>query len=358
MLIPNRKGTTLWLSWLALVTIFSLSQMSFASGYALDGSGKRRICVLSEPNPITYMSGHSARFRLLLQHFADHRDDTDQLQMVTADAVTPNPPTHCYQGKIPIHYAVAFRLPFYRALSLSFDITLKVFRVLFPFPKSKRFDLIHCSSPGTLLFSAILASRIYQIPLLMSYHTHIPIYARSYLPSPLNKWIEVLIWKWLKFMHSFADLTLVTSPQIAEEFARQGIPAKVWLKGVDTNKFNPKHRNVEMRNLMSDGHPEDCLLVYIGRLGKEKRLNEIRDMIEVMNSNGVPTRLCIAGGGPEEKELKKYFHGTPTVFTGMLHGKELSQAFASGDVFVMPSDSETLGFVVLESMASGVPVGK
>jgi sulfoquinovosyltransferase len=68
------------------------------------------------------------------------------------------------------------------------------------------------------------------------------------------------------------------------------------------------------------------------------------------------SRLCLVGKGPYEHELREYFSDTPTVFTGELEGTELNQAFASGDCFVMPSDSETLGFVVLESMASGVPV--
>lgn len=104
---------------------------------------------------------------------------------------------------------------------------------------------------------------------------------------------------------------------------------------------------------MTDGHPEDFTMVYVGRLGAEKRLKDLKPVLEKMGPN---TRLCIVGKGPQEAELHEYFKGTNTKFLGQLSGDELSQAFASGDVFVMPSDSETLGFVVLESMASGVPV--
>ena len=79
-------------------------------------------------------------------------------------------------------------------------------------------------------------------------------------------------------------------------------------------------------------------------------------ILERMNQHyQIPTRLCIVGSGPQDEELRDYFQGTPTIFLGRMDGLELSQAFASGDIFVMPSDSETLGFVVLESMASGVP---
>jgi len=107
--------------------------------------------------------------------------------------------------------------------------------------------------------------------------------------------------------------------------------------------------------MATGGNPDDLLLVYIGRLGKEKRLKDLRGVLEEMGKRHIPMRLCIVGSGPEEDELRRYFEGTPTVFTGRLDGIELSKAFASGDVFCMPSDSETLGFVVLESMASGVP---
>lgn len=311
---------------------------------------------MTEPNPITYTSGLSLRFRLLLKHFAEKCNNSHELEMITADGVNVEPPKICY-GNIPIHYTLSFRLPFYRLVSLSCDFTLKIFRVLFPFPRRKRFDLIHASSPGTLVFSSVLASRLYQIPLLMSYHTHIPVYARTYIPSPLNKLMETLLWKCIKFTHSFADLTLVTSPQIAEEFAQHGIPRTiVWQKGVDTTKFHPDHKDADMRLRMSGGNSKDLLLVYIGRLGKEKRLKELKGILEQMISDGIPTRLCIAGHGPAEDDLKAYFQGTRTTFLGVLHGLELVQAFASGDIFVMPSDSETLGFVVLESMASGVPV--
>lgn len=104
---------------------------------------------------------------------------------------------------------------------------------------------------------------------------------------------------------------------------------------------------------MTDGNPDDFLMVYVGRLGSEKRLMDLKPILEEL---GDGARLCIVGGGPQAEELHEHFAGTNTVFTGQMSGDDLSSAFASADVFVMPSDSETLGFVVLESMASGVPV--
>jgi sulfoquinovosyltransferase len=107
-----------------------------------------------------------------------------------------------------------------------------------------------------------------------------------------------------------------------------------------------------MRARLTAGNPESPLLIYVGRLGTEKRLRDLKAVLDRLPE----ARLAIVGKGPDMEPLQAHFAGTSTVFTGLLSGVELSQAFAAADVFVMPSDSETLGFVVLESMASGVPV--
>mmetsp|Transcript_896 Transcript_896/g.2565 ORF Transcript_896/g.2565 Transcript_896/m.2565 type:complete len:297 (-) Transcript_896:410-1300(-) len=187
-------------------------------------------------------------------------------------------------------------------------------------------------------------------PALMSYHTHIPVYAKSYIRMP---WGDKLAWLLIWAIHFWADLTLVTSPQMKEELICHGIQrVEVWKKGIDTERFHPRFRDDSTRQWMTEGHPDEFLLVYIGRLGAEKRLKDIRPILDRIPG----TRLCFVGGGPQERELREHFAGTPTFFAGQLSGEELSRAFASADAFVMPSDSETLGFVVLESMASGVPV--
>jgi sulfoquinovosyltransferase len=189
------------------------------------------------------------------------------------------------------------------------------------------------------------------IPLVMSYHTHLPSYAVNYLGFIPG--IEKFAWELLRWAHSRADLTLVTSPQMKKQLTAEGIPrVDVWRKGIDTERFDPKFKNAEMREIMSEGNPDDFLMVYVGRLGAEKRLKDVKPMLERMPN----ARLCLVGKGPQMEELEEYFKGTKTKFMGQMGGDELSQAFASADVFVMPSDSETLGFVVLESMASGVPV--
>jgi sulfoquinovosyltransferase len=202
-----------------------------------------------------------------------------------------------------------------------------------------------------MVFAALFYARVMCIPLVISYHTHLPSYAVNYLGFVPG--VEKMSWDALRWVHSRADLTLVTSPQMKEELVQHDIPrVDVWRKGIDTERFHPQFQNAVMRVKMTDGNPDDFLMVYVGRLGAEKRLKDVKAILDRMPN----ARFAVVGKGPQMEELQEYFKGTKTKFLGQLSGDELSQTFASADAFIMPSDSETLGFVVLESMASGVPV--
>lgn len=127
---------------------------------------------------------------------------------------------------------------------------------------------------------------------------------------------------------------------------------RVWPKAVDTTSFHPENRDPAMRHFLSQGEPDKPLILCVGRLSHEKRVSWLLEPARRLKG----IRVAIVGGGPAEEELKAAFAGTPTFFSGYLRGKELAQAYASADVFAFPSDTETLGFVAMESMASGVPV--
>jgi len=309
----------------------------------------RKIAMMIEPTPFTHVSGYSNRFKELLRYLAKAGDN---VEIVTTESEARIKSKHIELPSeihgYPIHHTQGFIFPLYNHIALTFDLPEMVGAQVIERLKP---DLIHVTSPGIMVLAALFYARVMRVPLVMSYHTHLPIYGRNYLG-----WIpgiEELAWKLIRMVHRRADLTLVTSPQMRQEFIENGVPrVDVWRKGVDTLRFHPNFKSDEMRTLMTDGNPKDFLMVYVGRLGAEKRLKDLKPILERMPE----ARLCIVGKGPQEEELKKYFKGTKTVFTGQLSGDELSQAFASGDVFMMPSDSETLGFVVLESMASGVPV--
>lgn len=305
----------------------------------------RNIALLIEPTPFTHVSGYSNRFKEMLRYLSKAGDHVD---ILTVDEKTPKEelPTESFGYKI--EHTQGFVFPLYDHISLTVDLPeMKGAKMM----ERKRPDLIHITSPGFLLYAGLFYARVMRIPLLLSYHTHLPLYGRNYLGFIPG--IEEFSWGLIRFAHTRADLTLVTSPQMKEEMEANGVPrVEVWRKGIDTVRFDPKFKTEEMRVKMTDGNPEEFLMVYVGRLGGEKRLKDIRPVLEKLPN----ARLCIVGTGPQEDELKEYYKDTKTVFTGQLSGDELSSAFASADVFMMPSDSETLGFVVLESMASGVPV--
>jgi glycosyltransferase involved in cell wall biosynthesis len=126
----------------------------------------------------------------------------------------------------------------------------------------------------------------------------------------------------------------------------------LWQRGVNAEQFHPNHYRDEMRYALSDGHPDDTLLIYVGRLSNEKQIDQIRPVLERVPG----TRLAIVGDGPERAHLEQYFAGTNTKFMGYLQGETLWQAYASADVFVFPSALETFGLVVTEAMAAGLPV--
>ena len=220
-------------------------------------------------------------------------------------------------------------------------------------------EILHVSSPSFLVFAGIVTSRLLNCPIVISYHTHLPVYAKNYYRTNSfframgPAFAEWLSWRAIKACHCMADLTLVTSPQMKAEFEANGIErVAVWRKGIDTDRFHPRFKSEAMRARLTEGHPEAPLIVYVGRLAVEKRLKELRRCLE----ENPGCRLALVGTGPATEELRAHFEGLPVCFPGQLSGDALSEAFASADVFAMPSDSETLGFVVLEAMASGVPV--
>jgi len=311
----------------------------------LNRNPPRKICLMVEPTPFTHVSGYANRFGEMLKFLAKAGDE---VEVLTVDSTTPQKELPTQAHGFPIIHTQGFTFPLYNQIALTIDLPeMKGSAIM----ERLKPDLIHVTSPGFMVLAAIFYARTMCIPLVMSYHTHLPSYAVNYLGFIPG--IEKLAWELLRFAHSRADLTLVTSPQIKQELIDNGIQrVDVWRKGIDTERFNPTFKDAEMRKVMSDGNPDDFLMVYVGRLGAEKRLKEVRDILEKMPN----ARFAVVGKGPQKEELEKYFKGTKTVFLGQRSGDELSQTFASADAFIMPSDSETLGFVVLESMASGVPV--
>ena len=210
-------------------------------------------------------------------------------------------------------------------------------------------DLIHVVNPAVLGLAGVFYSKTLDIPLLASYHTHLPKYLEHYGLGVL----EGVMWELLKAVHNQARLNLCTSTAMEGELSGHGIErVAVWQRGVDTELFRPELASREMRDRLTQGHPDAPLLLYIGRLSAEKEIDRIKPVLESIPG----ARLALVGGGPYQEELEQHFAGTNTYFAGYMEGEELGSAYASADVFVFPSRTETLGLVLLEAMAAGCPV--
>lgn len=210
-------------------------------------------------------------------------------------------------------------------------------------------DLIHVVNPAFLGISGVYYAKVMGIPLLASYHTHLPKYLKHYGLAAL----EGLLWELLKSFHNQAQLNLCTSTAMMEELSAHGIErVDLWQRGVDTEMFTPSLASEKMRSRLTQGNPNSTLLLYVGRLSAEKEIERIKPILESIPN----ARLALVGDGPHRQALEKHFAGTPTNFVGYLQGIELASAFASADTFILPSRTETLGLVLLEAMAAGCPV--
>jgi len=211
-------------------------------------------------------------------------------------------------------------------------------------------DLVHVVNPAVLGLGGIWLAKTKGYPLVASYHTHLPKYLEHYGMGML----EPLLWELLKAAHNQARLNLCTSTAMVQELREKGIQhTDLWQRGVDTDLFRPEHRNAAMRSRLLGGHTDSGnLLLYIGRLSAEKQIERIRPVLEALPN----TRLALVGDGPHRQQLEAHFSGLPATFVGYLAGQELASAYASGDAFVFPSSTETLGLVLLEAMAAGCPV--
>ncbi|KAI3909025.1 hypothetical protein MKW92_023716 [Papaver armeniacum] len=305
-----------------------------------EGNKPRRIALFVEPSPFAYVSGYKNRFQNFIKYLREMGDEV--LVVTTKDGV----PEEFHGAKLI--GSKSFPCPWYNKVPLSLALSPRIISEVANFKP----DIIHASSPGIMVFGALIIAKLLSVPIVMSYHTHVPIYIPRYTFS----WLVTPMWMVIKFLHRSADLTLVPSAQISRDLQAAHVTTanriRLWNKGVDSDSFHPRFRNHETRCLLSNGEPEKPLIIHVGRLGVEKSLDFCKQVMDRIPE----ARIAFIGDGPYRAELESIFTGMPAVFTGMLSGEELSKAYASGDVFLMPSESETLGLVVLESMSSGVPV--
>lgn len=211
-------------------------------------------------------------------------------------------------------------------------------------------DAVYIATEGPLGASALSAARRLDIPVLSGFHTNFHSYSRYYRMGLL----EPLIQRYLRRFHNRTDCTLVPTEALRRDLAARGFDnCEVLARGVDTTLFHPQRRDPALREAWGVGDDETVVL-YVGRLAAEKNLGLAVEGFRAMQTRNPKLRFVLVGDGPATAELKRL--NPDFVFCGMRTGEDLARHYASGDVFLFPSTSETFGNVVIEAMASGLAI--
>jgi len=211
--------------------------------------------------------------------------------------------------------------------------------------------LIHLSAPDLLGHSALKFAEMRGLPVVASYHTRFDAYFQYYKLG----WIAPYCRK--KMAKFYNRCTHVYAPgksigKILQDQHIVGNNLRVWSRGIDRELFNPNKRDIEWRRSLGI-RDNDIVLCFVGRLVREKGLTKYIELICALNKRGLPVKALIVGDGPECKTIRALL--PDAIMTGHLTQESLSRAYASSDLFINPSLTETFGNVTLEAMSSGVP---
>jgi glycosyltransferase involved in cell wall biosynthesis len=211
-------------------------------------------------------------------------------------------------------------------------------------------DVVHVATEFSLGIAGVKAARQLGVPIIASAHTDYDQYAARYGVT----WALRAGWHYLRWFYGQAYRVLCPSRIYEEAVHRHGVlHTGVWSRGVDPEVFSPRFRSGAYRAALGLG-PEDLLVTYIGRIAREKNLGLVLEAWETLAPIRGGARLVLVGRGPLEDEIRR--RDIPGVHvTGLLQGEALSTAYASADVFVFPSTTETFGNSLLEAMGSGLP---
>jgi len=211
--------------------------------------------------------------------------------------------------------------------------------------------LFHIATPDLLGIAALREAKSSGTPVVSSYHTHFASYLKYYRMEAL----EPATWAYLRWFYGQCRQVYVPSQSMMDVLRKHGIDDKLllWPRGVESALFSPARRSDQWRE--SNGiDAQEPVVTFVSRLVMEKGLDVFADVSRMLSSKGIHHRAVVIGVGPERKRLEELLPGA--LFLGHLSGDSLATAYASSDVFLFPSDTETFGNVTLEALASGLPV--
>lgn len=243
-----------------------------------------------------------------------------------------------------------FVLPEYPELKLSFPPILDVMHYI----EQQGITRIHISTPGTMGLLGLLIARMMDIPVAGTYHTDIPQYVRSLTD---DEFLEQAAWQYMIWFYNQMEEVMVPSAGTRQQLHAHGLPLdkmRPLPRWVDAGQYAPAKRLPGF--WQERGLPDSTILLYVGRVSKEKGLDLLVEAFSGLVKQGADVGLAVIGDGPYREEMEAALAGLPVRFTGYLQGETLQQAYASSDLFVFPSATDTFGNVVLEAQASGLPV--
>ena len=248
-----------------------------------------------------------------------------------------------WRGRVIHVFSVPF--PLYRYYRVGLPNPFKLEPILDRFQP----DLIQVAAPTPLcLYGQNYANRR-KLPTIASYHTHFV----DYFPYYGFSWAISLGWQWMKWCYNRSRYTFVPTPGAVKDLTRRGFKnVRLWPRGIDGEKFSPKFRSGALRQKLGAG--DEPLLLFVGRMVGEKDLQDLADASVILRSKGYKFRMAFAGDGPFRAVMEKQL--PMDYFGGFIEGQPLADLFASSDLFVFPSTTETFGNVILEAFASGLPV--
>ena len=244
------------------------------------------------------------------------------------------------------HWVKALTLPMYKEVKMGMPSTAQLKKLW----THHRPDVVHIATEGPLGWSALRLAVKMKIAVTSDFRTNFHAYSQHYRLG----WLQTPILKYLKKFHNRAACTMVPTRTLLNNLESLGFERLRHVpRGVDLNRFDPAHRSLNLRHSWG-ADDETLVMLCVSRLAAEKNLELVIQAWRRAHEDGVKTRLVLVGDGPLRAELER---DHPEVhFAGYQSGRDLSEHYASADLFIFASITETFGNVTLEAMASGLPV--
>ena len=267
--------------------------------------------------------------------------------------ITPYPPTDLGKFPFPVIVCRYIKMPLYGAYPLAFPyLDRKLKEAL----STYRPDLVHFTTPSFLGRYARRYALDNRLPLVSTYHTHFPIYVDYYFKYlPFLKFLKHLVPGILRFFYNSCDLVYVPTRPVLEDLVEMGVERgrlMIWARGIDMTRFNPRKRDAGYINgLCGKG---TIRILFVSRLFWVKEITTVIGIYKKLAATHPNAKMVITGDGPQRRYMEKRMPNA--VFTGKLINGDLYRIYASCDIFLFPSITETFGNVNLEALASGLPV--